>query len=144
MRVVDTLVAFVDRSLPLVEVSSTIVVVVVVGGVFLPCVADAVVGDALCKGAEVGIAVERLLLGVGKSVVAHILFLARAGRGGKGVGLCGLHGDLSPLCGGETAGAIDGHSTLVELLSVAQYVLAHLAEVDVEVAAIVVAVGFVA
>ena len=112
--------------------------VVVVGGVCSPCLEQAVVvGD---DGAHLvepfGVGSVGLLLGVGESVESHVLQLARAGGGCEGVSLCGLAWNLSPLCGLEAAGAVDGHTALVELLSVAQHVLADLAQVDVQFSAV--------
>ena len=118
--------------------------IVVVGRVALPCRPDAVVSHCLRKGTEVGIAVEGLLLSVGESVVAHVLFLACPSSGGEGVGLCCLYRNLSPLCCCHTVCSVNRHSALVEFLSVAQDVLAHFAEVYVEVASIERCVGLVA
>ena len=39
------------------------------------------------------------------------------------------------MCLHETVGAVDGHSALIEFLSVTQNVFAHLAEVKIEIAA---------
>ena len=109
--------------------------VVVAGRVLSPGLEQRVVGD---DGAHL---VEPLLIGavgalllVVESVQTDILQGARAGGGGKGVGLRGLLGNTAPLRRAERRGAVDGHAALVELLAVAQHVLAYLTEVDVEVA----------
>ena len=115
-------------------------VVVIASRVVTPGFDDAVVGDD----ATVYHLVEPLLVGailallvVVESVEADILQPSRARGGGEGIGLGGLHGYLSPLGGGIVARAIDGHAALVEFLTVAQDVLRDLAQVEVEVTAIV-------
>ena len=128
-------------SLPLVEFPSAEILVVVVCGVVEPCVADAVVGHGLCKLSEVGIAFKRLFFCVVESVVAHVLLLPCACCGGECIGLGGLDRYFTPLCGCKTAGAVYRHTAFVEFLSVAQYVLAHFTEVEVQVASKIRCVG---
>ena len=86
---------------------------------------------------EIGTLVEFLLLSIGESVEAHILQGTAAAGGGECVGHCALGRNLTPLCIGKAVAAVHRHSTLVELLSVSQNILAHLSQVDVEVATIV-------
>ena len=106
--------------------------VVVVGRVVGPCLAHTVVDVDLLQ--EVGIGREEAFLLVVQTIESHILQGARATGGGKGVGLGGLQGNLTPLCLSHRACTTHGHSALIELLTVAQDVLANLAKVEVEVA----------
>ena len=109
--------------------------VVVAGRVVAPGLQQRVVAhDGAHAVQPVGIGAKGALLLIGQTVESHILLLARAAGSGEGIGLSGLHGNLTPLCLLEGRGTIDGHSALVELLTVAQHILAHLAEVDIEVA----------
>ena len=135
LRHVDALVSLQDVGVALVEVAAAEVVVVVVGGVEVEHHAHAVVHRHLVE--EGGVGRFRAFFLVGQSVQSHVLLGAGSGGGGKGVGLRSLDGNLTPCRIGKRAGAIDGDSALIEFLAVAQDVLAHLAEVDVEVAAIV-------
>ena len=77
-----------------------------------------------------------LLLGIVESV--HTYVLQGACALGCSEGVCGssLIWHLAPLRCGVSLRSVDRHSALVELLAVAQDVLAHLAKVDVEVASI--------
>ena len=77
-----------------------------------------------------------LLLGIVESVHTYVLQGTCALRCSKGIGGCSLIGHLAPLRCGVSLQSVDRHSALVELLAVAQDVLAHLAKVDVEVASI--------
>ena len=74
--------------------------VVVAGRVLLPGAEQRVVVHHRPNLSQpVGIGSEGALLVVGQSVESHILaFTAAAGRG-EGIGLRGLHGNLSPLGG---------------------------------------------
>ena len=111
--------------------------VVVAGRVLAPRLDEAVVLDDGADGVEpLLVSGVGLLFLVGQTVQADILLAAAARRGGKGVGLRGLLGNLAPLGVAESLGTVDGHATLVELLAVAQHVLRDLAEVDVEVAGV--------
>ena len=112
--------------------------VVVTGRVVLPSPTDAVVGNHPTHGIEpltVGTILAFLL--VVKTIETHVLQLARTRGGGEGIGLSGLSRNLTPL--GRRIGltAIDGHATLIELLTVAEDILRHLTEVEVEIAAII-------
>ena len=137
LGVVNALVSVEYRRLLCIEVRAPEVVVVVVGWVLRPCVADAVVGQSLHEVVEFRVRFKRALLVVGEPVEAHVLHGSRPRGGGKGVSLRGLHRHLSPLRCREAAGAVHRHAALVELLAVVQYVLAHFAQVYVQVAAIV-------
>ena len=132
---VDALVALKDGGTLLVEVTATIVMVVVVGRVGRPSLTNAVVSHRHVT-QEVGINSESPFLVIGQTVETHILQLTAATGSGKGIGLRGLYGNLTPLRLDERTGTINGHAALVELIAVVQHVLRHLAEVDVEVAAI--------
>ena len=143
LRHVDAFVATEDGSLHLVEVGAAEVVVVVVGGVVHDAVEGCRTDLSLNLGEELLVGFVRTLLVVVEAVVAHILQVARAGSGSEGVGHRTLRGNLTPLRIVEALRPVDGHSALVELFAVAEDVLAHLAEVDVEVAAIPVGVGLV-
>ena len=144
LRVVDALVAVLDRGLYLVEIGTAEVVVVVVGGVVHDTVEHLGGHLSLNGGEEFLVRLEGAFLLVGEAVEAHILPLARAGGGGESIGRVGrLDRYFSPLCVSEAAGAVYRHTVLVEFLAVVEHILAHLAQVDVEVAAILLGVGFV-
>ena len=137
LRVVDALVAVQDAGLGIVEVRAAIVVVVVTGRVVAPGLDERVI---LHHRAYL---VEPILIGtvgtflvVIQTIETDVLQHTAAGGRGKGVGLRGLLGNLTPLRIAVGLTAIDGHTALVELLAVAQHVLRHFAEVDVEVASI--------
>ena len=137
LRVVDALIAVEDTGLGVVEVGAAVVVVVVTGRVAAPGLQQRVVlhyGTNLVEPLLIG-SVGALLV-IGKTVQTHILQGAAAGGGGKGVGLRGLLGNLAPMCIGEGLRAVDGHAALIELLAVAQNILADLAKIDVQVAGI--------
>ena len=140
MRIVDILVAEEDRRLLLVPVGATIVVVVVVGWVGKDAVEDGLVHLALYL-VEIGRAIELLLLGIGETIEADILQGTAATGGGEGIGHGALSRYLAPLGVGEAVAAIHWHAALIELLAVSEDVLAHLAQVDVEVAAIAIGIG---
>ena len=108
--------------------------VVVVGGVGIDAVPHLLRHLAPQVVEEFLVSVEGLLFLVGESVVSHVLLVSSRYGEGIGVGCGGWH--LSPLGESETVGSVDRHSALVEFLSVAEDVLAHLSEVDVEVASI--------
>ena len=136
LRHVDALVALQDRLLFAVVVGSAEVVVVVIGWVGPDGVEDGLVDLASDLRQEVLVGLELALLIVGEAVEAHVLQGAAALGGGKGIGDGGLRRDAAPLCGGPGLTAIDGHSALIELLAVAEDILAHLAEVYIEVATV--------
>ncbi len=68
---------------------------------------------------EVLIVGEGLLFGIGEAVETHVLQGAAARAGGESVVHCRLSGYLSPLCEGVVLRTVDGHTALIELLSVA-------------------------
>ena len=135
LRIVDALVALHDGAALIVVVTATEVVIVVACRVVAPSLKHAVVGHDAADGVEPFLvsSVCAFLLVV-QSVEAHVLQRARTAGRGEGVCLCGLRGNLTPLRSGERLGAIDGHAALIELLAVAQHILAHLAQVDIQVA----------
>ena len=137
LRVVYVLVAAQDRRLHHVVVGTTEIVVVVACGVSPDRVPHGRVHLALHLAQEVLIALPLLLLLVVESVEAHVLHRTRTLRCREGVHYGSLVGHLTPLRSGEVLRAVYGHAALVELLAVAQNILAHLAEVDIEVAAVV-------
>ena len=112
--------------------------VVVACRVLTPSLTDTVVDHLGAHGIDpILVGTELLLFSISQTVIAHILQVSRTTSGGEGVGLVGLHRDLSPLGGGERVGTVDGHATLVEFLTVVQNVLADLTKVDVKVTGIV-------
>ena len=140
LRVVVELISVEDALLLVVVVGAAEVVVVVAGRVVAPGFDDTVVGDDAAVHHRVEpllIRPELPLLVIGKAVETHILQLSGTGGGGEGVGLCGLHRDLTPLGRHEVAGAVNRHTALIELLTIAQDILRDLTEVEVEVAAVV-------
>ena len=135
LRVVDALVAVHDALALTVEVGAAEVVVVIAGRVAAPGAQHAVVGDDAANLVEPLLVGSVLaLLAIGQSVQAYVLQRARATGGGKGIGLRGLHRNLTPLGGLVRGRAVDWHTALVEFLTVAQHVFRHLAEVDVQLA----------
>ena len=137
LGVVDALVAVQDAGAGLVEVGAAVVVVVIASRVITPSLNQRVVrddGTYLVEPFLVG-SVGSLLVVV-KTVESHVLQGTAAAGRGKGVRLRGLFGNLSPLGIAVVRGTVDGHTTLVELLTVAQDILAHLAQIDEEVAGI--------
>ena len=115
--------------------------IVVACWVLLPCCSYTVIGNGVDHLIEDHIWFVCLLFCVGQSVQSHVLFLPCSRGGGKGVCLCGLHWYLTPLCILETAGTVYGHAALIEFLAVAQHILTHLTQIDIEVAAILIGVG---
>ena len=137
LRVVDALIAVEDTFPLFVEVTATEVVVVVTGRVVLPGLADAVVDNKPTHGVEpVTIGAICLFFLIIQAIESHILQPARTRGGGKGIGLGGLHGNLTPLGCGKRLAPVDGHATLIEFLTIVEDVLRHLAKVEVEVATI--------
>ncbi len=136
LRVVDELVPMKDRSPHLIPVRTTEIVIVITGRVGKDTVEHRLVHLSLYL-VEIGALVEFLLLGIGKSVESHILQGTASARCGEGIGHRTLRRNLTPLCIGEAVAAIHRHSTLVKLLAIPQDILADLAQIDVEIAAIV-------
>ena len=100
LRVVDALVALHDGAALIVEVAATEVVIVVAGRVVAPGLQHAVIGHDATDGVEPLLVITTLLLVV-QAVESHVLQGARTAGRGEGVCLCGLGGNLTPLCGGE-------------------------------------------
>ena len=140
LRIVDVFVATNHVGTNLVVVRAAEIVVVVVGRVVHDAVEHGGRHLALNLPQEILIRIERALLFIVQAVQTHVLQGAAAARGGKGIGDRRLRGNLAPLRERIGVGAIHGHSALVEFLAVVEHVFAHLAEVDVEVAAIFVGV----
>ena len=137
LRVIDALVAVHDGAPLTVEVGAAEVVVVVAGGVLAPGLDERVVLHDGADGVEpLAVGAEGALLLVGQTVQSDVLQLSRAAGRGEGIGLSGLHGNLAPLCLLEARRAVDGHAALIELLAVAEHVLRDLAQVDVQLAAV--------
>ena len=86
---------------------------------------------------EISTLVEFLLLGISQSVETHILQGSAATGGSKGIGHGALGRNLTPLGIGVALAAIYRHATLIEFLAITQDILAHLAQVDVEIATII-------
>ena len=122
----------------MVEVCAAVVVVVVGSGVCGDAVEDLRRYLALDGCEEVAVGGKFALLGAGESVEADVLSCARASFIIKCVGdAAGAGGYASPDGLLEVARiVVHGQSALVELLAVAQHVLRHLAEVEVEFAAV--------
>ena len=140
MRIVDEFIAIQDASLLSVIVRATIVMVVIAGRVVAPRLENAVVGDETTQCIEpLFIVSVLLLLSIVQTVQTYILLCPRTRRGGKGVCLCGLLWNLTPLGGGIAActAFLDRHATLIVFLAVAQDILRHLTEVKIKVTRIV-------
>ena len=86
---------------------------------------------------EISTLVEFLLLGISQSVETHILQGSAATGGSKGIGHGALGRNLTPLGIGVALAAIYRHATLIEFLAITQDILAHLAQVDVEIATVI-------
>ena len=86
---------------------------------------------------EIGTLVEFLLLGIGQTIESHILQGTASAGGGKCVCHGALRRNLTPLRIAEAVAAVHRHSALIKLFAIPQDILTHLAQVDVEVAAIV-------
>ena len=140
LGVVDQFVTVENALLLVIVIRTAEIVIVIASRVVAPRLDHAVVGHDACTDHSIHpllIGAVIALLGIRQAIESHILQLARAARSGKGVSLRGLYGNLTPLGGDKRARAVDGHAALIELLTVAEDILAHLAQIDVEVAAIV-------
>ena len=136
---VDALIAVENTCLLGIKVAATEIVVVIVGRVGIPGSTQAVVDvDAI---QEVGIGWLAAFFLVRQAVQSHILLGASTAGRGKGVCLGGLYGYLTPGRILESAGAVDRHTALVELLAIAQHILADLTEIDIQVTTIVGGIG---
>ena len=86
---------------------------------------------------EVLIRIEGLLLAVVESVETHVLQSAAALGGGEGIGDIGCCRHFAPLCEDIAVGAVDRHAALCKLLAIVEHIFRHLAEIDIEVTAVV-------
>ena len=110
--------------------------IVVAGGVGLNAVPH-LSGNLRLHLVEIGlIRSKSQLLLVVETIETDILQGTAAIGRGEGVGHRGLVGDAAPLRLGPVGGTVDGHSALIELLAIAQHVLRHLTEVEVEIATV--------
>ena len=138
MRHVDTLVAVENGCLPLVEVCTAIVVVVVIGWVGIDTVKDCRRYLALYLLQVVGIKAELTLLVIVQTIEADILSGSCSCLVVEGIGHAAAVGDASPVTFRVVLGiAIHGHTALEELLAVLENIFRHLAQVEVEVAAMI-------
>ena len=134
LRHIDALVTFQNASAPLVVIAATEVVVVIVRGVAGPRLTDTIVDIDGVE--EIGISGKGTLFVVVQTIQTDVLSGTGSGSGSKGIGLGSLFGNAAPLCLGIGGRAVNGHTALVELLSVAQNILADFSEVDIEVATV--------
>ena len=138
---VDALIALQDAGLALVQIAASEVVIVIVGRVVHQYLSSTVVHVDTTQEVRIGWLCQ--LLVVRQSVQSHILLGACSTAGGKGVGLGGLNGNLTPCRIVKRIGTINGHSTLIELLAITQDILAHLAQVDVQITTIATGIALV-
>ena len=136
LRVVDVLISVKDGRTHLIPVRASEIVIVIPGWVGKDTVEHRLVHLALYL-VEIGTLVEFLLFGIGQAIESHILQGTASAGGGKCVCHGTLRRNLTPLRIGEAVAAIHRHSALIKLLAIPQDVLAHLAQVDVEVATVV-------
>ena len=120
----------------LIEVRTTEVVVVVASRVVVNGVVNIRIHLALDSSQIVGVDAIAALVGIRQSVQTNILLLSCAALRGEGINHTLGIWNASP-CRFEVVRTIHRHTALVEFLTVLQDVLAHVAQVDVEVAAIV-------
>ena len=111
--------------------------VVVVGRVVPYRIEHSRVHLALYGSEKLLIRLEVTLLLIVKTVESDILKRTRTRRCREGVSDRRLRRNLTPLGGDEAVRAVDRHSALIELLTVAEYILAHLAEINVEIAPVI-------
>ena len=137
LRVVDILISAEDAGLHVVVVRATEIVVVVVSRVCPDGVPYCLVDLSLHSLEEVLIRVKGLLFTVVESVETYVLQSAAALAGSEGIGDIRRRWHLSPLRGDETVGAVDRHTALGKLLAVVEHVFRYLAEIDIEVTAVV-------
>ncbi len=124
----------------LVEVASSVVVIVVVGRV----VEDGLLHRIVCYNAvnrvqEVLIRAPRAFLLVGQAVKSHVLHGSASACCCEGIVHDGLVRNTSPGSGnglGFCFRRIDRHTTFIEFLAIRQHILAHLAQVYIHIASI--------
>ena len=109
--------------------------VVIVGRIGIPDSTQTVVDVDTIQEVDIGRLLALFL--VRQAVQSYILLGARATGRSKSVSLGGLHRYLTPRRILENAGAVDRHTALVELLTIAQHILADLTQIDIQVATIV-------
>ena len=114
--------------------------VVIVGRVVVDRIPYGSIHLALHLGEELLISFESSLFIIVQTVVAHILQSTATLCSSKGIGHGRLSRYLSPLSECEIVGTIHRHTTLIELLAIAQDIFRHLAKVDIEVATIFVGI----
>ena len=141
LRIVDVFVATDDVGTHIVVVGTAEIVVVVVRRVVHNAVEHGGRHFSLNLPQKVLISLVTALFLVVHTIQTHVLTGSTATRRRKGVGDGRLRRNLTPLGERESVGTIDGHTAFIEFLSVAQHVLAHFTEVDVEVAAVLVGIG---
>ena len=136
--VVDALISFKDRSLLCIPVRTTEIVVVIISRVCPYWVEDSLIGISTSSCKEVLIRSKLLFFFISQSIKADILFRTTTLWGCEGVSNRTLCWYFTPLCGCPWVATIYRHTTLVELLTIFQYVLRHLSKVNVEVTTILV------
>ena len=114
--------------------------IIVVGRIRIDRIIDSLVYLSL-NVAQVIIEIKVTLLLIVESIEAHVLQRPTSFSGSKGISHRALAGNPTPLGCDEILGTIHGHATLVKLLAVSQYVLAHLSQVKIKISAIVSGIG---
>ena len=133
-----TLVSVEDGGLLAVEIRTSVIVVVVIGRVGLYAVIDLLIDHALYLLQVIGISGELPFLVIVQSIQSHILACSCSALVVEGISHAGGVGDSSPQAFGIIGAiAIHGHSALEVFLAVLEYVLAHFAQVDVEVSPVI-------
>ena len=137
LRIVDALVTIEDTLLLFIKIAATVVVIVIACRVVVPSLTNAIVRD------RIGHAFEPLMISpillfflIVQTIEAHILQFARAGSGGKGISLSGLHGNLTPLGGSVRVATIYRHTALVEFHAITQDILAHFTQIEIQITTI--------
>ena len=138
--VVDTLISFKDRSLFSIPIRTTEVVVVIIGRVSPYRIEDSLIGISTSSCKEVLIRSKLLFFLISQSIKADILFRTTTLWGCEGVSNRTLCWYFTPLCCCPWVTTVYRHTTLVELLTIFQYVFRHLSKVDIEVTTILVCI----
>ena len=96
--VIDALIAVHDTGLRSIKVGTAVIMVVITGRVFAPCLEQRVIMHHITDIIQpVGISAMGTFLIIRQAIETHILLLAGAAGGSEGVGLRSLHGNLTPL-----------------------------------------------
>ena len=133
LRIIDTLIAIHDTGLRSIKVGTTVIMIVVAGRVLSPSLKQGIIMYHITDIIQpVSICAIGSFFFICQTIETHILLLAGAAGGSEGVGLRSLHGNLTPLGCLKRRGAINRHTTLVELLAITQHILAHLTKVDIQ------------